>query len=64
VFGHAGVDKKLAEMIHRWHVPGQLLAVGKLEHKIIIESQLVSLKNKLPSLLVPVNNFSNLCCLF
>ncbi|XP_025819657.1 uncharacterized protein LOC112895873 [Panicum hallii] len=40
VFGHAGVDKKLAEMIHRWHVPGQLLAVGKLEHKIIIESQL------------------------
>ncbi|RLM61157.1 hypothetical protein C2845_PM14G13870 [Panicum miliaceum] len=26
--------------IRRWHVPGQLLAVGKLEHKIIIESQL------------------------
>ncbi|RLM93908.1 hypothetical protein C2845_PM08G13050 [Panicum miliaceum] len=40
VFGHAGVDKELAEMIHRWHVPGQLLAVGKLEHKIVIESEL------------------------
>jgi len=40
VLGHAGIDKELVEMICGCHVPGQLLAVGKLEHKIIIESEL------------------------
>lgn len=49
-FNHTGVNKELAEMIHKWHVPGQLLAVGKPEHKTIIESKLVSIK-KISSLL-------------
>ncbi|RCV16298.1 hypothetical protein SETIT_3G126700v2 [Setaria italica] len=40
VFNHTGVNKELAEMIHNWHIPGQLLAVGKPEHKTIIESKL------------------------
>lgn len=40
VFNHTGVNKELAEMIHRWHKPGQLLAVGNPEHKKIIESKL------------------------
>ncbi|KAJ1274328.1 hypothetical protein BS78_05G053900 [Paspalum vaginatum] len=40
VFNHTGVNKELAEMIHRWHEPGQLLAVGNPEHKKIIESKL------------------------
>lgn len=30
-------------MIQRWHAPGQLLAVGKPEHKEIIEAKLVRL---------------------
>ncbi|RLM69865.1 hypothetical protein C2845_PM17G06180 [Panicum miliaceum] len=37
VFNHTGVNKELAEMIRKWHTPGQL---GKLEHKTIIESKL------------------------
>ncbi|CAN6358951.1 unnamed protein product [Urochloa humidicola] len=40
VFNHTGVNKELAEMIRNWHVPGQLLAVGKPEYKTIIESKL------------------------
>lgn len=60
VFNHTGVNKDLADMIRKWHVPGQLLAVGNEEHKRIIESKLVSIRNKLPFLLLPVNNFSNI----
>ena len=40
VFNHTGVSKELAEMIQRWHTPGQLLAVGKPEHIEIIEAKL------------------------
>ncbi|CAN6295768.1 unnamed protein product [Urochloa humidicola] len=37
---HTGVDSELAEMILKWHTPGQLLAVGKPDHQSIIQSNL------------------------
>lgn len=35
-----GVDKRLADMIYKWYLPGTKLAVGKPEYKTIIESKL------------------------
>jgi nucleolar protein 58 len=42
-FNHTGINSELAQMIKKWHLPGQLLAVGKQEHKTIIEQKLVSI---------------------
>jgi nucleolar protein 58 len=38
-----GVNKRLADMIYKWRLPGMKLAVGKPEYKTIIESKLVSI---------------------
>uniref|UniRef100_A0ACD6A1D8 Uncharacterized protein n=1 Tax=Avena sativa TaxID=4498 RepID=A0ACD6A1D8_AVESA len=35
-----GVNESLAEMIKKWHSPGQKIAVGKLEYKKILEERL------------------------
>ncbi|XP_039844597.1 uncharacterized protein LOC120704315 isoform X3 [Panicum virgatum] len=39
-FNHTGMNSELAQMIKKWHLPGQKLAVGKQEHKSIIEQKL------------------------
>ncbi|KAG0531270.1 hypothetical protein BDA96_04G009000 [Sorghum bicolor] len=39
-FNHTGINSELAQMIKKWRLPGQLLAVGKQEHKTIIEQKL------------------------
>ncbi|XP_066313016.1 uncharacterized protein [Miscanthus floridulus] len=35
-----GINKRLADMINKWRLPGMKLAVGKPEYKAIIESKL------------------------
>uniref|UniRef100_A0A0E0M376 Uncharacterized protein n=1 Tax=Oryza punctata TaxID=4537 RepID=A0A0E0M376_ORYPU len=40
VFNHTGINSELGKMICKYHSAGQLLAVGKPEHKEIIEAKL------------------------
>ncbi|XP_039774328.1 probable nucleolar protein 5-2 isoform X2 [Panicum virgatum] len=40
VINHTGISTHLTEMIKKWHLPGQKLAVGKLEYKKAIEARL------------------------
>jgi len=44
-------------MIKKWHLPGQKLAVGKLEYKKAIEARLVSISSLL--CLCLCNNFES-----
>jgi bifunctional pyridoxal-dependent enzyme with beta-cystathionase and maltose regulon repressor activities len=37
-----GVDRKLSNMIMKWHDPQKMLVVGKPEYKTIIEMTMVS----------------------
>ena len=50
--GTSGIDDRITKMIKNWYCSGETILVGKCEHKLAIETELVSLSTLFLLLLV------------
>jgi len=63
--GTSGIDDRITKMIKNWYCSGETILVGKSEHKLAIETELVSLSTLflLPLGATYINAFK-ICCIF
>jgi hypothetical protein len=63
--GTSGIDDPITRMIKDWYSSGETILVGKNEHKLAIETELVSLSTLfLASTCATYINAFKICCVF